>query len=79
MHVSDVSAHTQTHTHVPQLSGYPLHFPYANILHIVTSIERTGLHLTEDRRVEFGLAVFVYPYPNDVVSVWVFLVTMIPK
>ena len=62
-----------------QLSGFPLHFSYANILHIVGAVERTRLHLTENRRAEFGLSVYVHPYPNDVVSVWVFLVTMIPK
>jgi coiled-coil and C2 domain-containing protein 2A len=61
------------------LSGFPLHFSYANILHIVGAVERTGLHLTENKRAEFGLSVYVHPYPNDVVSVWVFLVTMIPK
>ena len=71
--------HTHARTILIQLSGYPLHFSYASILHIVSAVEQTGLHLTENRRAEFSLSVYVHPYPNDVVSVWVFIVTMVPK
>ena len=43
------------------------------------TVERTGIHLNEDKKVEYALAVYVHSYPNDIISVWIYVVSMIPK
>lgn len=64
---------------VIQLSGFPIHIRYSDIQHIVSTVERTGIHLCEDQRVEYALAVYVHPYPNDVLSVWLYTASLVPK
>ena len=62
-----------------QLSGFPLHFRYSDIRHIVSTVESTGIHLCENERVEYALAIYIHPYPNDVLSVWLYIASLIPK
>ena len=64
---------------VPQLSGFPLHLRYSDIQHIVSTVESTGIHLCENEHVEYALAVYVHPYPDDVLSVWLYTASLIPK
>ncbi len=71
-------AHAHTHTHT-QLTGFPIHFRYSDIHHILTTVEGTAVHLCEDEQVEYSLAVYVHPYPNDVLSVWLYIVSLVPK
>ena len=49
-----------------------LHLCYSDIQHIVSTVESTGLHLCENEHVEYALAVYVHPYPNVVLSVWLY-------
>lgn len=62
-----------------KISGCPLNMSYTNLSHIVERIKSLGIHLNTDPRVEFGLSVYVHPYPNFVISVWVFLIALLPK
>lgn len=62
-----------------KVSGCPLNMSYLNLSHVVERVKATGIHLTTDPRVEFGLSVYVHPYPNFVISVWVFLIALLPK
>lgn len=62
-----------------KVSGCPQHMSYINLSHIVERVKAIGIHLNTDPRVEFGLAVYVHPYPNFVISVWVFLIALLPK
>ncbi len=39
----------------------------------------TGVHLNREPGVEFALAVHVEPYPNTVMSVWVYVASMVRK
>lgn len=61
------------------LSGFPMNIRYSDADHLLEAIERTGIHLNESRNAEFGLAVHIHPYPNDILSLWVYIVCMIPK
>ena len=63
----------------PQLSGFPLHFRYSDIRHIVSTVESTGIHLCENEHVEYALAIYIHLYPNDVLSVWLYIASLIPK
>lgn len=62
-----------------QATGFPIHLAYSDIQHIVSTVERTGVHLCEDQKVEYALAVYVHPYPNDVLSVWLYVASLVPK
>ncbi len=62
-----------------QLTGFPIHSPYVDAQHLVAGVERTGVHLCEDPRAEFALAVYVHPYPNDVISIWLYIASLVPN
>ena len=38
-----------------------------------------NIHWNESSGVQFGLAVYVHAFTNDVLSVWVYLAAMTPK
>ncbi|CAH2090718.1 unnamed protein product [Euphydryas editha] len=56
-----------------KIFGFPLNMPYINTKLIISNIKSTSIHMNDDPNVEFGLGVEVYAYPNNVISVWVFL------
>ncbi|XP_036333674.1 coiled-coil and C2 domain-containing protein 2A isoform X1 [Rhagoletis pomonella] len=62
-----------------KIYGYALNFPYTNLTSISERIKSTGIHLNTDKRVEFCLATHIHIYPNDVLSVWIFLISVIPN
>lgn len=62
-----------------RVSGCPLNMSYINLSHVVERVKSIGIHLSTDPRVEFGLSVYVHPYPNYIISVWVFLIALLPK
>lgn len=62
-----------------KITGYTINTKYTNLSSIVTEIKNTGIHLNLDNKVEFASSVFIKEYANNVLSVWIFLVTLIPK
>lgn len=64
---------------VIQLVGFPIHVRYSDLQQLLTTVERTGIHLCENKNVEYSLAVYVHAYPNDVLSVWIYVVYLVPK
>ncbi|XP_071343109.1 coiled-coil and C2 domain-containing protein 2A isoform X2 [Trachinotus anak] len=60
-----------------RISGFPLHLPFSEIRPIVEAVYSTGVHNIQASNVEFALAVYVHPYPNNVLSVWVYLASLI--
>lgn len=60
-----------------QISGFPLHQPFSEIRPIVEAVHSTGVHNIQAPNVEFALAVYVHPYPNNVLSVWVYLASLV--
>lgn len=68
------------HLHaVYQISGYPVHVAYGGLAALVERVRSTGIHANADGRVEFALSVYVQPYPCNVLSVWVFLMALVPR
>lgn len=59
-----------------QIAGFPLHMPFSEIRPIVEVVYSTGVHNIQTSNVEFALAVYVHPYPNNVLSVWVYLASL---
>ncbi|KAM6963078.1 coiled-coil and C2 domain-containing protein 2A [Aplochiton taeniatus] len=60
-----------------RISGFPLHLPFSEVRPVVEAVHSTGVHHVESSNVEFALAVYVHPYPNNVLSVWVYLASLI--
>nr|XP_015200508.1 PREDICTED: coiled-coil and C2 domain-containing protein 2A isoform X2 [Lepisosteus oculatus] len=60
-----------------RISGFPVHMPFSEIRPIIEAVYSTGVHNIEVSNVEFALAVYVHPYPNNVLSVWVYVASLI--
>uniref|UniRef100_A0A4W5MGV1 Coiled-coil and C2 domain containing 2A n=1 Tax=Hucho hucho TaxID=62062 RepID=A0A4W5MGV1_9TELE len=60
-----------------RISGFPLHLPFSEVRPIIEAVYSTGVHNVEASNVEFALAVHVHAYPNNVLSVWVYLASLI--
>lgn len=56
--------------------GFPLNMSFARTSSVVSAVKASALHASDDPNAEFALAVEVYAYPNNVLSVWVFLATI---
>jgi coiled-coil and C2 domain-containing protein 2A len=61
-----------------QINGYPLHIRYTDISQLLGAIESTNIHSCGRDKTEFALSVYIHPYPNDVLSLWVYLAVMNP-
>lgn len=59
------------------MCGFPLNMSYLNTKLITSSLKYAGVHANDDPTVEFGLAVEVYTYPNNVLSIWVYLASLV--
>lgn len=68
---------TRTNLASPQLSGFPLHMPYSDLGPLVEAVYSTGVHNTDAPSVEFALAVYIHPYPKNVLSVWIYVASLI--
>uniref|UniRef100_A0A3Q3W296 C2 domain-containing protein n=1 Tax=Mola mola TaxID=94237 RepID=A0A3Q3W296_MOLML len=60
-----------------RISGFTLHLPFSEIRPIIEAVHSTGVHSVQASNVEFALAVYVHPYPNNVLSVWVYLASLV--
>ncbi|XP_037948079.1 coiled-coil and C2 domain-containing protein 2A [Teleopsis dalmanni] len=61
-----------------RIYGFTLNFSYTNLASISDRIKSTCIHLNTDRDVEFSLAVHIHAYSNNVLSIWVFLISITP-
>lgn len=62
-----------------KLCGFPINMPYTELEPIVDSVYATGVHNNETNDVEFAVAVHVHPYPHNVLSVWVYVASLVRK
>ncbi|XP_042339465.1 coiled-coil and C2 domain-containing protein 2A isoform X2 [Plectropomus leopardus] len=60
-----------------RISGFPLNLPFSEMGPIIEAVYSTGVHNAQASNVEFALAVYVHPYPNNVLSVWVYLASLV--
>lgn len=61
-----------------RLYGFTINFPYTNLAAISERIRTTCIHYNNNALVEFCVAVHINAYANDVLSVWVFLLSIVP-
>ncbi|XP_058124121.1 coiled-coil and C2 domain-containing protein 2A [Anopheles ziemanni] len=62
-----------------KVNGFPINLPYSNLSTLVSQVKGTGIHLNSEAGVEFALGVFVKDYPCNVYSIWVFLMSLVPR
>lgn len=62
-----------------QVSGFPINTPFTEVEPIVETVYATGVHGHESNEIEFALAVYVHAYPNSVLSVWVYVASLMKK
>jgi coiled-coil and C2 domain-containing protein 2A len=62
-----------------QMCGFPINLPYTNMEAITEAMKATGVHYNENPDVEFALAVYIHPFPNSVLSVWVYVASLIKR
>ncbi|XP_074640810.1 coiled-coil and C2 domain-containing protein 2A-like isoform X2 [Tubulanus polymorphus] len=62
-----------------KMSGFPINLPFTDVEPIIDSVYSTGVHENQAKDVEFAVAVHIIPYPNSVMSVWVYIASLIRK
>uniref|UniRef100_A0A8C5LMA0 Coiled-coil and C2 domain containing 2A n=1 Tax=Leptobrachium leishanense TaxID=445787 RepID=A0A8C5LMA0_9ANUR len=60
-----------------RFSGFPIHMAFSEVTPLIEAVYSTGVHNSEVSNVEYALAVFVHPYPNNIYSVWVYVASLI--
>ncbi|KAH8299484.1 hypothetical protein KR044_001785 [Drosophila immigrans] len=61
-----------------RLYGFTVNFSYTNLAAVSERIRTTCIHYNNNALVEFCVAVHIKAYANDVLSVWVFLLSIVP-
>ncbi|XP_042898083.1 coiled-coil and C2 domain-containing protein 2A [Parasteatoda tepidariorum] len=61
-----------------KIDGFPLSMPYTDLDDVVETVFATGVHLNEDQRAEFSVAVYIHAYPSSVLAVWVYVAVLVP-
>lgn len=51
--------------------------PYMHLQLVVEAVYQTGTHFSEIPSKEFSLDVYFHPYPNNILFLWVYLVSPI--
>jgi hypothetical protein len=57
----------------------PINLPFTEIGDIVQRVKATGTHETKNPDAQFALAVAIFPYTNNVLSVWVYFAMLTPR
>ncbi|XP_075153066.1 coiled-coil and C2 domain containing 2A isoform X2 [Haematobia irritans] len=60
-----------------KIYGFTLNYSYTNLNQISERIKSTGIHLNSSKNVEFSLAVHIHTYPNNILSIWILLISVV--
>ncbi|XP_072921083.1 coiled-coil and C2 domain-containing protein 2A isoform X2 [Hemitrygon akajei] len=60
-----------------RISGFPINMSFSELKPIIEAVHSTGVHNTEIPLAEFALAVYIHPYPNNVLSVWIYVASLV--
>eukprot|EP00741_Cyanophora_paradoxa_P005183 tig00000852_g5023.t1 len=73
-HADDLSQVLKTYS----IFGFPINVSYTDLESVGRAVENTRIHDSDDRSLEFALAVHVHPYPCRVFSIWIYLASLRP-
>ncbi|XP_063048089.1 protein CC2D2B-like isoform X2 [Engraulis encrasicolus] len=60
-----------------KVTGMAFRMGFSGVDAVVEQVRHTQIHSTEIPGTEFALAVYIRPYPNNVLAVWVFLTALV--
>ncbi|XP_072095759.1 coiled-coil and C2 domain-containing protein 2A-like [Mobula birostris] len=60
-----------------KVSGFPIQMCYSKLETIFDKVYSTGIHKINIPNVEFAVAVYIYPYPGNVLSVWIYIASLV--
>lgn len=60
-----------------QVSGFPIHMPYSEVRPLIEALHSTGVHTIDVSNVEFALAVYIHAYPQNVLSIWIYVASLV--
>ncbi|NXY67593.1 C2D2B protein, partial [Glareola pratincola] len=60
-----------------QVSGFPIHMAYSEVRPLIEAVHSTGVHTIDVSNVEFALAVYIHAYPQNVLSVWIYVASLV--
>uniref|UniRef100_A0A8B9EZV5 Coiled-coil and C2 domain containing 2A n=1 Tax=Amazona collaria TaxID=241587 RepID=A0A8B9EZV5_9PSIT len=60
-----------------RVSGFPIHRPFSEVRPLIEAVHSTGVHTIDISNVEFALAVYVHAYPQNVLSVWIYVASLV--
>ena len=59
-----------------KIYGFPINISFTNLDALWEEVKNTGMHNIVGSSVEFALSVFVYKYPWNVISVWIYMMSL---
>ncbi|XP_075608570.1 coiled-coil and C2 domain-containing protein 2A isoform X2 [Balearica regulorum gibbericeps] len=60
-----------------RVSGFPIHVPFSEVRPLIEAVHSTGVHTIDVSNVEFALAVYIHAYPQNVLSVWIYVASLV--
>uniref|UniRef100_A0A8C3QWN4 Coiled-coil and C2 domain containing 2A n=1 Tax=Cyanoderma ruficeps TaxID=181631 RepID=A0A8C3QWN4_9PASS len=60
-----------------RVSGFPIHMPYSEVRPLIEAVHSTGVHTIDVSNVEFALAVYIHAYPQNVLSMWIYVASLV--
>lgn len=61
------------------MCGFPINMAFTRLDSVTEAVKATGVHCNETEGVEFALAVYIHPYPNNILSVWVYVASVVRR
>jgi coiled-coil and C2 domain-containing protein 2A len=58
------------------MSGFPINMAYSTSAELVEAVMATGVYLNDSADIEFAVAVYVHPFPSNILSVWVYVASL---
>ncbi|XP_077790631.1 coiled-coil and C2 domain-containing protein 2A isoform X2 [Podarcis muralis] len=60
-----------------RVSGFPIHMAFSEVTPLVEAVYSTGVHSIDVPNIEFALAVYVHAYPKNILSVWIYVASLV--
>ncbi|XP_007496776.2 coiled-coil and C2 domain-containing protein 2A isoform X1 [Monodelphis domestica] len=60
-----------------RFSGFPIHMAFSEVKPLIEAVYSTGVHNIDISNVEFALAVYIHAYPKNVLSVWIYVASLV--
>ena len=59
--------------------GCPINVSFISLDQLWKAVQTTKLHRVDRHDIEFGLTVYIEPYPSNILSVWIYLAAMVDR